>query len=130
MTIEESGDWRSCVIGAGSASNTDGGRPITEGSGRDIRLLSHRRFLPAPPPRSAIWQVLAATSFSVPGACLFLRRPADRNCNKRAPGSGCDAIGGFNRNHADSWRIIRLCIATHPSDMCVALAALDAKVRG
>jgi len=48
-------------------------------------------------------------------------------CNKRMPGSGCDAIGGFNRMHAilgasDS------CIATHPSDMCVALAALDATV--
>ena len=48
-------------------------------------------------------------------------------CNKRTPGSGCDAIGGFNRMHAilgasDS------CIATHPSDMCVALAALDATV--
>ena len=48
-------------------------------------------------------------------------------CNKREPGSGCSAIGGINRIHAilgtsDS------CIATHPSDMCVALAALDAKV--
>ncbi len=46
-------------------------------------------------------------------------------CNKRTPGSGCGAIGGFNRIHAilgtsDS------CIATHPSDMCVALAALEA----
>lgn len=48
-------------------------------------------------------------------------------CNKREPGSGCDAIGGFNRIHA----IVGTsdtCIATHPSDMCVALAALDAKV--
>jgi len=48
-------------------------------------------------------------------------------CNKRAPGSGCSAIAGINRMHAilgtsDS------CIATHPSDMCVALAALDATV--
>lgn len=48
-------------------------------------------------------------------------------CNKRAPGSGCSAIGGVNRIHAilgasDS------CIAVHPSDMCVALAALDAEV--
>jgi len=49
-------------------------------------------------------------------------------CNKREPGSGCSAIGGYNRIHAilgtsDS------CIATHPSDMCVALAALAATVR-
>ena len=48
-------------------------------------------------------------------------------CNKREPGSGCSAIDGVNRIHAilgasDS------CIATHPSDMCVALAALDATV--
>lgn len=48
-------------------------------------------------------------------------------CNKRTPGSGCSAIGGVNRIHAilgasDS------CIAVHPSDMCVALAALDAEV--
>jgi xanthine dehydrogenase YagS FAD-binding subunit len=48
-------------------------------------------------------------------------------CNKRKPGTGCSAIGGVNRGHAilgasDS------CIATHPSDMCVALAALDARV--
>ena len=48
-------------------------------------------------------------------------------CNKRNPGAGCDAIGGFNRIHA----ILGAsddCIATHPSDMCVALAALDAIV--
>jgi xanthine dehydrogenase YagS FAD-binding subunit len=49
-------------------------------------------------------------------------------CNKREPGSGCSAVNGLNRMHAilgasDS------CIATHPSDMCVALAALEAKVR-
>lgn len=49
------------------------------------------------------------------------------NCNKRAPDSGCDAIGGFNRIHA-ILGASESCIATHPSDMCVALAALDAKV--
>ncbi|MGC2660272.1 MAG: xanthine dehydrogenase family protein subunit M [Bryobacteraceae bacterium] len=50
------------------------------------------------------------------------------HCNKRVPGSGCDAINGFNRIHA----ILGTspdCIATHPSDMCVAMAALDAVVR-
>jgi xanthine dehydrogenase YagS FAD-binding subunit len=49
-------------------------------------------------------------------------------CNKREPGAGCDAIGGFNRNHA-ILGASSACVATHPSDMCVALAALDAKVR-
>jgi xanthine dehydrogenase YagS FAD-binding subunit len=48
-------------------------------------------------------------------------------CNKRQPGSGCSAIGGLNRNHA-ILGTSESCIATHPSDMCVALAALDAKV--
>jgi len=49
-------------------------------------------------------------------------------CNKRNPGSGCDAIDGFNRIHA-ILGASEQCIATHPSDMCVALAALDATVR-
>jgi len=49
------------------------------------------------------------------------------HCNKREPGSGCDAIGGFNRIHAILGASSQ-CIATHPSDMCVALAALDATV--
>jgi xanthine dehydrogenase YagS FAD-binding subunit len=44
------------------------------------------------------------------------------------PGSGCDAIDGFNRIHA-ILGASEQCIATHPSDMCVALAALDATVR-
>ena len=49
-------------------------------------------------------------------------------CNKRVPGSGCGAIGGVNRIHAILGASTS-CIATHPSDMCVALAALDATVR-
>ena len=49
-------------------------------------------------------------------------------CNKREPGSGCAAIEGFNRIHA-ILGASEECIATHPSDMCVALAALDAVVR-
>ena len=49
-------------------------------------------------------------------------------CNKRAPGSGCPAIGGVNRIHA-IFGASESCIATHPSDMCVALAALDARIR-
>jgi xanthine dehydrogenase YagS FAD-binding subunit len=48
-------------------------------------------------------------------------------CNKRVPGSGCDAVEGFNRIHAILGTSPQ-CIATHPSDMCVALAALDASV--
>jgi xanthine dehydrogenase YagS FAD-binding subunit len=48
-------------------------------------------------------------------------------CNKRHPGSGCDALDGHNRMHA-ILGASETCIAVHPSDMCVALAALDAVV--
>ncbi|MYM23729.1 xanthine dehydrogenase family protein subunit M [Duganella sp. FT135W] len=48
-------------------------------------------------------------------------------CNKRVPGSGCSAIGGYSRNHA-ILGASTACIATHPSDMAVAMALLDATV--
>ena len=59
--------------------------------------------------------------------CPYFYYDGPDGCNKREPGSGCSAINGFNRSHAilggsDS------CIATNPSDMAVALAALDAEV--
>src|SRR6202051_435931 len=58
--------------------------------------------------------------------CGYFYDPASA-CNKRAPGSGCDARGGDNRLHAVlGWS--ESCIATHPSDFCVALAAFDAVV--
>lgn len=60
--------------------------------------------------------------------CYYFYDPAFKKCNKRDPGSGCDAIDGFNRIHA----ILGAspdCIATNPSDMCVALSALGATVR-
>lgn len=49
-------------------------------------------------------------------------------CNKRKPGSGCSAMGGYNRMHA-IFGASEKCIAVHPSDMCVALAALNATVQ-
>jgi xanthine dehydrogenase YagS FAD-binding subunit len=49
-------------------------------------------------------------------------------CNKRDPGAGCSAVNGFNRMHAILGTSDQ-CIAVHPSDMCVALAALDAVLR-
>jgi xanthine dehydrogenase YagS FAD-binding subunit len=58
--------------------------------------------------------------------CAYFYDPASA-CNKRNPGSGCDARGGDNRLHAIlGWS--ESCIATHPSDFCVALVALDAVV--
>src|ERR671937_1954467 len=58
--------------------------------------------------------------------CLYFYDPTTP-CNKREPGSGCSAIDGINRMHA-ILGTSEHCIATHPSDMCVALAALDARV--
>jgi xanthine dehydrogenase YagS FAD-binding subunit len=58
--------------------------------------------------------------------CSYFYDEAAR-CNKRGPGAGCDARGGFHRYHA-ILGASPACIATHPSDMAVALAALDAIV--
>ena len=60
--------------------------------------------------------------------CYYFYDPAFPMCNKRNPGSGCGALEGYNRVHAILGQSEQ-CIATHPSDMCVALAALDAVVR-
>jgi xanthine dehydrogenase YagS FAD-binding subunit len=60
--------------------------------------------------------------------CYYFYDPAFPSCNKRNPGSGCGAIEGYNRIHAILGQSEQ-CIATHPSDMCVALAAL-VRVRG
>jgi len=59
--------------------------------------------------------------------CPYFRDTA-MPCNKREPGTGCSAIDGFNRPHA-ILGTSEHCIATHPSDLAVALAALDATVR-
>jgi xanthine dehydrogenase YagS FAD-binding subunit len=59
--------------------------------------------------------------------CAYFYDNDGSHCNKRSPGQGCDAIGGFNRNHA-ILGASPACIATHPSDLCVALAMLDATV--
>ncbi|WPB57442.1 xanthine dehydrogenase family protein subunit M [Xylophilus sp. GOD-11R] len=58
--------------------------------------------------------------------CAYFYDQASR-CNKREPGTGCDAREGFNRIHAILGASAS-CVATHPSDMCVALAALGATV--
>src|SRR5438094_3245671 len=59
--------------------------------------------------------------------CAYFRDEDDLPCNKRRPGSGCSALHGLNRNHAIfGWS--EACVATNPSDLAVALAALDATV--
>jgi xanthine dehydrogenase YagS FAD-binding subunit len=59
--------------------------------------------------------------------CAYFRDEDELPCNKRRPGSGCSALHGINRNHAIfGWS--DACVATNPSDLAVALAALDATV--
>jgi xanthine dehydrogenase YagS FAD-binding subunit len=59
--------------------------------------------------------------------CAYFYADDGSRCNKRVRGQGCDALDGLNRNHAILGASPE-CVATHPSDMCVALAALDAIV--
>lgn len=59
--------------------------------------------------------------------CPYFYDTDSAHCNKREPGQGCDAMDGFNRMHA-ILGASPSCVAVHPSDMCVALAALDAVV--
>jgi xanthine dehydrogenase YagS FAD-binding subunit len=58
--------------------------------------------------------------------CLYFR-DVSADCNRRTPGSGCSAIGGLNRGHA-ILGASQHCVAAHPSDLAVALTALDAVV--
>ncbi|MGB6418221.1 MAG: xanthine dehydrogenase family protein subunit M [Pseudolabrys sp.] len=59
--------------------------------------------------------------------CAYFRDETDGRCNKRSPGMGCAALHGLNRNHAIfGWS--QSCVATSPSDLAVALAAMDAIV--
>src|ERR1700740_2596592 len=59
--------------------------------------------------------------------CAYFRDEDGPPCNKRQPGSGCSALHGLNRNHAVfGWS--EACVATNPSDLAVALAALDANI--
>jgi xanthine dehydrogenase YagS FAD-binding subunit len=60
--------------------------------------------------------------------CPYFRDPSWSACNKRAPGSGCAAMGGVNRNHA-VLGIDEHCIAQYPGDFAVALIALEAQVQ-
>ena len=84
------------------------------------------RWSPARPASCATWRRRRATSCSGRAARTSTTPPC--RATSALPGSGCSAIGGFSRQHA----IVGVsddCIATHPSDMAVALRALDATVQ-
>ena len=97
---------------------------MTSGSGKRYPLLSSAILAGA----SAQLRNMASTGGNLlqRTRCLYFYDTTTA-CNKREPGSGCGALDGFNRMNAIlGWS--EACIAVHPSDMCVALAALEAMV--
>ncbi len=121
-----------------------GGIEVTPGGGLRIGAAVSNTALAADERVRRGWRVLAEATLA--GASQQLRNRATTGgnllqrtrcyyfteplypCNKREPGTGCPARDGFNRIHAILGES-PACIATHPSDLCVALAALDANVR-
>ena len=100
-------------------------RPMTRGSRPATRCC--RAHCSRAPARSSGTAATVGGNLLQRTRCHYFYDTATP-CNKRSPGSGCGAIGGVNRMHA-ILGASEHCIATHPSDMCVALAALDAQVR-
>jgi xanthine dehydrogenase YagS FAD-binding subunit len=128
-------DVRGLPIG-GIAASADGG--LTLGAAATNTAVANHRFVRERYPLVA-QAVLAGASGQIRNMatvggnlmqrtrCAYFYDRASR-CNKRVPGLGCDALEGFNRYHA-ILGASEQCIAVHPSDLCVALAALDATVR-
>jgi xanthine dehydrogenase YagS FAD-binding subunit len=115
----------------------DGGGLLVDAAARNTALAEHRAVRERYPVLSRA--ILAGASAQIRNMatlggnllqrtrCTYFFDDEGSRCNKRSPGQGCDAIGGFNRNHA-ILGASPACVATHPSDLCVALAALDAVV--
>ncbi len=116
---------------------TDGGGLLISAGVRNTALAEHRTVRTRYPALARA--ILAGASPQIRNMatvggnllqrtrCTYFYDTDSSRCNKRAPGTGCDAVDGFNRIHA-ILGASTACIATHPSDMCVALAALDATV--
>lgn len=116
---------------------TDGGGLLIGAAVRNTALAEHRAVRARYPLLSRA--ILAGASAQIRNMatvggnllqrtrCTYFYDTDGSRCNKRQPGSGCDAREGFNRIHA-VLGASDACVATHPSDMCVALAALDATV--
>ena len=122
---------------SGAIDETDGGGLLIGAGVRNTALAEHRAVRTRYPVLARA--ILAGASPQIRNMatvggnllqrtrCTYFYDTDGSRCNKRAPGSGCDAVGGFNRIHAILGASAS-CVATHPSDMCVALAALDATV--
>ena len=116
-------------IGASARNSTLANHP---GIVANYPLLSHALLAGASPQLRNM--ATTAGNLMQRTRCPYFMDPAFPSCNKRAPGTGCGALTGYNRYHAilgqsdDGPRSPHTCIATHPSDMCVALYALNAQV--
>ncbi len=118
-------------------AETDDGGLLIDGAVRNTALAEHPAVRTRYPVLSRA--ILAGASAQIRNMatvggnllqrtrCTYFYDAEGARCNKRTPGSGCDAREGFNRIHA-VLGASDACVATHPSDMCVALAALDATV--
>ncbi|WP_445191626.1 FAD binding domain-containing protein [Sphingomonas sp. Tas61C01] len=116
---------------------TDGGGLLIGAAVRNTALAEHRAVRTRYPMLSRA--IVAGASAQIRNMatvggnllqrtrCTYFYDTEGSRCNKRTPGTGCDAIDGVNRIHA-ILGASPACVATHPSDMCVALAALDATV--
>ncbi len=123
-------------LGAAVAEHEDGGLFI-DGAARNTAIAEHRAVRERYPVLSRA--ILAGASAQIRNMatlggnllqrtrCTYFFDDEGSRCNKRSPGQGCDAVDGFNRYHA-ILGASPACVATHPSDMAVALAALDAVV--
>ena len=123
-------------LGAAITEHEDGGLFI-DGAARNTAIAEHRAVRERYPVLSRA--ILAGASAQIRNMatlggnllqrtrCTYFFDDEGSRCNKRSPGQGCDAVDGFNRYHA-ILGASPACVATHPSDMAVALAALDAVV--
>jgi xanthine dehydrogenase YagS FAD-binding subunit len=136
-TIERPGALVDVTNLPGEITEREGGGLLIGAAVRNTALAEHRAVRTRYPMLSRA--ILAGASAQIRNMatvggnllqrtrCTYFYDDAGSRCNKRGPGQGCDAIDGFNRNHA-ILGASEACVATHPSDMCVALAALDAVV--
>lgn len=109
------------TIGAATRNSTVAGHPVV----RDRYPLLSEAIVNGASGQIRNMATVGGNIMQRTRCCYFYDQAA--RCNKRTPGAGCDAVQGFNRMHA-ILGASPSCIATHPSDMCVALAALDAVV--
>ena len=115
----------------------DGGGLLIDAATRNTAIAEHRAVRERYPVLSRA--ILAGASAQIRNMatlggnllqrtrCAYFFDDEGSRCNKRTPGQGCDAVDGFNRNHA-ILGASPSCVATHPSDMAVALEVLDAVV--